>query len=97
MTDSPVEGELFTRDGSVGQISVEPKDNSANGDAANVVFVPVAEPRERMSFATFNDDPACLAEANKKLAKAPYDGFLSDRIAKVKRHTADLFQQTKKL
>ena len=97
MTDTAVEGELFTRDGSVGQISLEGNDNPETGHPANTVFVPVVEPRERICFATFELDPAYRAEEDKKPTRAPYKGAFSDRIAKVKRQTADLFLQSKKL
>jgi hypothetical protein len=96
MTDTS-EGELFSRDGSVGQIAVEPNPNPATVEAANVVFVPAAEPIERIRFATFNDDPAYRATVDKKPPRVPYKGLYCDRIAKVKRQTADLFLQLKKL
>lgn len=96
MTDTAVEGELFTRGGSVGSISVERKNNLETGDAANTVFVPVVEPRERICFATFEDDPGYRASGNKKTTRVAYNGAFSDRIAKVKRQTADLSQQSEK-
>ncbi|MDG1495063.1 MAG: hypothetical protein P8Q91_04245 [Porticoccaceae bacterium] len=96
MTDTSG-GELFTRDGSAGQVAVDRDGNLATGEAPEVVFVPVLEAPERIPFAALAGDSAHLAAADPKPARPPYEGSFSSRIAKVKRQTADNSKQIKKL
>jgi len=95
MTDT---AELFTHGGSAQPVSVAPGGQSAPPMPANIVFVPVSEPRQIIQFSSAAVTAPDNQETNSQADRAaPYRGLFSDRIAKVKRITADIFSRLREL
>jgi hypothetical protein len=96
MTDI-VGGELFTSDGSIKPVTVDLQSNQSTAVSDAVVFVPLVESEKRVRFSIVNGDTVGHLEAEPKSIHPPYQGFFSERIAKVKRQTADIFNKLKKV
>ena len=89
--------ELFTRGGSAQPVTVAPGGQTASPTPANIVFVPLSEPRQIIKFTSATVAAPHNQESNKQPVRAPYSGVFSARIAKVKRVTADIFSQLRDL
>ncbi|UVW35144.1 hypothetical protein NYF23_00720 [SAR92 clade bacterium H455] len=92
MTNLPPD-ELFSQEGSVRPVTVEPKENSATRSLPELAFVETVALKESGN----NSANLALAEASAAPPKPTLEASFAARIAKVQRQTVDIKEQLDKI
>jgi hypothetical protein len=92
MTDIP---ELFSSEGSLGAVSVDQNGSPITGVGARKFFVPLEELSSSVDLNVVKASNTKTDPVEKEAANAPLQDTFRARLAKVKRHTADISSQMK--